>query len=87
LENQELNKRLNSLEGSVKNIISILESLVEDANENFNAIDANFSAIEDKIDALHSDANEEFGIVKSELKKIQVVTNYEEQFKNLKVVK
>lgn len=82
----KLEDRILRLESNMNNIISLLTEIIKDNADNFGNIDENFSAINTKIDALHKDTNKEFGIVKSELKKINAVTSYSDQIKNLKIV-
>ena len=82
----ELSSKVKIIEQKLNAIIETLHSADEIRKNNASIIDNNFEVLYQKIESLHLDTNKSFKEVKFELVKIQKITDYDELYRNMKIV-
>lgn len=82
-EKSSLEQRVESLEEKIDALIGLVVSISKTQVATGKTIDSNFDILNQKIDNLSKMSSKEFGNIKIELKKIQDVSGYSEEYENL----
>ncbi|REG93009.1 hypothetical protein [Flavobacterium aquicola] len=81
--NASLEEKIDTLTKIILGVNTKVIEATKKIDENFEILDNKIDALQSQLDGLHIESKTGFADVKHELKKIQKVSNYSEEYENL----